>query len=76
MTVAVRMQGVDVHGWDTEDMESMDDVRAYLRRPHYGSITAIINGEQRFEVPAGLCNLRPAKNRDRDAEMYELEFED
>lgn len=74
MIATVRIQGMNVHGWDTEDMESMDDVRAYLRHPHYGSITAIINGEQRFEVPAGLCNLRPIENQDRDEE--EMEFDE
>ncbi len=76
MIATVRIQGVNVHGWDTEDMESMHDVHEYLRRPHYGTVTAIINGEQRFEVPRGLCNLHPSANRDRDADMYELEFED
>ena len=74
MTPTVRMQGVDVHGWDTRDMESMNDVRAYLRSPHYGSITAIINGERRFEVPAGLCNLRPRENRFRDEEDMDYGF--
>ena len=74
MIATVRMQGVDVHGWDTRDMESMDDIRAYLRSPHYGSITAIINGEQRFEVPAGLCNLRPRENRFRDEEDMDYGF--
>ena len=74
MIATVRMQGVDVHGWDTRDMESMEDIRAYLRCPHYGSITAIINGERRFEVPAGLCNLRPRENRFRDEEDMDYGF--
>lgn len=73
MIATVRIQGVNVRGWDTEDMESMHDIHEYLRRPHYGSVTAIINGEQRFEVPAGLCNLRPAQNRVRDEEWMELD---
>lgn len=73
MIATVRMQGVNVHGWDTDDMESMKAIHAYLRSPHYGTVTAIINGEQRFEVPAGLCNLRPRENRDRDEEDMELD---
>lgn len=71
MIATVRIQGRNVHGWDTENMESMDDVRAFLRHPHYGSVTAIINGKQRFRVPVGLCNLRPIEDRDRDEEEIE-----
>lgn len=69
------LQGHDIIGWDTADMESMDDIRGYLSQLHYGRITAYLLGEGRkvlksWDVPAGLCNLRPMECRESDYSDY------
>lgn len=50
---AITLQGHDSHGWDTETMESMDDIHAYLEHAHTGSITAYIHGRE-YTLPAGI----------------------
>ena len=49
----ITLQGHDRHGWDTETVESMEDVRAYLSHPHRGTITAYI-GDRMYTLPAGI----------------------
>lgn len=49
----ITIQGHDRNGWDTETVDNMEDVHAYLRHAHKGTITAYINGKQ-FVVPAGI----------------------
>ena len=51
--VAITLQGHDRHGWDTETVESMEDVRAYLEHAHTGPITAYIDGRE-YTLPAGI----------------------
>lgn len=51
----VIMQGHYRHGWDTETVESMEDIHAYLRSAHTGPISVYINGIE-FEVPKGIGN--------------------
>ena len=50
---AITLQGHDRHGWDTETMESMEDVHAYLEHAHTGTITAYIDGRE-YTLPAGI----------------------
>lgn len=47
------MQGHDRNGWDTETMESMEDVHAFLMHPHTGKITVYIDGRESV-LPAGI----------------------
>lgn len=49
----ITIQGHDRHGWDTETMESMDDIHAYLMHAHTGPITAYI-GDRVYTLPAGI----------------------
>lgn len=70
------LQGADIHGWDTEECCTPEDVRAYLRHPHYGSVRIVTDeddGSAWVEVPAALCNLRPAEDMDSDADLVERE---
>ena len=50
---AITLQGHDRHGWDTETMESMEDVRAYLMHAHTGPITVYI-GDRTYALPMGI----------------------
>ena len=54
---AITLQGHDRHGWDTETMESMDDIHAYLMHAHTGPITAYIHGRE-YTLPAGIGRRR------------------
>ena len=49
----ITLQAHDRHGWDTETMDNMDDVHAFLRHAHKGPITAYIGGKM-FTVPVGI----------------------
>lgn len=49
----ITLQGHDRHGWDTETVESMDDIHAYLEHAHTGPITAYICGRE-YTLPAGI----------------------
>ena len=49
----ITLQGHDRHGWDTETVGSMEEVRAYLSHPHRGTITAYVDGRE-YTVPAGI----------------------
>lgn len=49
----ITLQGHDRHGWDTETVESMEDVHAYLEHAHAGPITAYIHGRE-YTLPAGI----------------------
>lgn len=49
----ITIQGHDRNGWDTETVESMEDIHAYLQHAHKGSITAHIDGRE-YTVPAGI----------------------
>ena len=50
---AITLQGHDRHGWDTETVESMDDIHAYLEHAHTGPITAYI-GDRAYTLPMGI----------------------
>ena len=50
---AITLQGHDRHGWDTETVESMDDIHAYLEHAHTGPITAYI-GDRMYNLPTGI----------------------
>ena len=50
---AITLQGHDRHGWDTETVESMDDIHAYLEHAHTGTITAYIDGRE-YTLPTGI----------------------
>lgn len=51
--VAITIQGHDRHGWDTETIDNMEDLHAYLMHPHKGTMTAYVDGRE-FTVPAGI----------------------
>lgn len=51
--VAITIQGHDRHGWDTETVESMDDIHAYLEHAHAGPITSYICGRE-YTLPMGI----------------------
>ena len=50
---AITLQGHDRHGWDTETVESMDDIHAYLEHAHTGPITVYIDGRE-YTLPMGI----------------------
>ena len=50
---AITLQGHDRHGWDTETVESMENIHAYLEHAHTGSITAYI-GDRTYTLPMGI----------------------
>ena len=50
---AITLQGHDRHGWDTETIESMEDVRAYLEHTHTEPITVYI-GDRTYALPMGI----------------------
>lgn len=49
----ITLQGHDRHGWDTETVGSMEEVRAYLNHAHHGPITVYIDGEA-HTLPLGI----------------------
>lgn len=49
----VTLQGHGRTGWDTETVETMEDIHAYLRTPHRGNIHVYIDCQERI-LPAGL----------------------
>ena len=49
----ITLQGHDRHGWDTETVESMDDIHAYLEHAHTGPITVYI-GDRMYTLPMGI----------------------
>jgi len=72
----VVLQGADIHGWDTETCYNDADVKAYLAHPHYGRVRIVTDEDddsEWVEVPAALCNLRPAEQQDSDEELVERE---
>lgn len=72
----VVLQGADIHGWDTETCYNDADVKAYLAHPHYGRVRIVTyedDDSEWVEVPAALCNLRPAEQQDSDEELVEKE---
>lgn len=53
MSTRFVLQGHDRHGWDTRDVSSMEDVRAYLQHAHFGEITFYADDVAHI-VPEGL----------------------
>lgn len=49
----ITMQGHDRHGWDTETVSTMADVRAYLNHAHRGQISVYVNGVEHI-LPQGI----------------------
>ncbi len=70
------VSGSDLHGADVVTCEDAEDLRVYLAHPHYGNVTIAPDEDDRstwIEVPAALCNLRPAEDRDSDEDLVERE---
>lgn len=69
----MRLIGTSVHGVDVEDCGTMEDVRAFLRHPHYGPVQIVTGDDPRTwtVVPARLCTLRPTESRDADEDGIE-----
>lgn len=53
MARSITLQGRDRNGWDTEIVETMEDIHAYLLHPHKGKITVYIDGEAKT-LPVGI----------------------
>lgn len=51
--VSITLQGHDRHGWDTETVSTMEQVRAYLNHAHRGQISVYVDGKE-FVLPAGI----------------------
>ena len=68
-----RLYGTSVHGADVEDCETMEDVQAFLRHPHYGQVQIVTGDDPRTwtVVPEELCNLHPIGDRDADEDDTE-----
>lgn len=49
----ITIQGHDRNGWDTETIDNMEDVHAYLRHPHIGNITVYV-GKREYVLPRGI----------------------
>lgn len=52
MTI-IRIQGNDRNGWDTTDVETMEEVHAYLSHAHIGNIYVLVNGVE-YILPRGI----------------------
>lgn len=50
---SITLQGHDRHGWDTEAVDSMEDVHAYLLHAHAGPINVYI-GDRVYNLPEGI----------------------
>lgn len=50
---SINLQGHDRHGWDTETVDNMEDVHAYLMQAHAGPITVYI-GDKVYTLPVGI----------------------
>ena len=64
------ISGSDRKGRDTEECHSMEDVKAFLERPHIGDIHVYLDGcwEKHHLVPRGL-GVRIAHSWDEFMEM-------
>lgn len=49
----ITLQGHDRHGWDTETIDNMECLRAYLNHPHRGQISVYVNGVEHI-LPSGI----------------------
>ena len=49
----ITLQGHDRHGWDTETVDSMEDVHACLEHAHAGPINVYI-GDRKYNLPEGI----------------------
>lgn len=50
---SIVIQGHDRHGWDTETIQTLECLNAYLRHPHRGQISVYINGVEHI-LPQGI----------------------
>lgn len=51
--VSITLQGHDRHGWDTETVNNMTELRAYLNHPHRGQISVYVDGVEHI-LPQGI----------------------
>ena len=47
------IQGHDRHGWDTETIQTLECLKAYLRHPHKGRISVYVDGVEHI-LPSGI----------------------
>lgn len=72
MARSITIQGRDRNGWDTETVNTMEGIHAYLMHPHKGEITAYIDGKA-ATVPVGIGARYTPETRTINGKIHDAE---